>query len=208
MMKRDYLKIWMGIVGLLILLPLQNGAAEINEKGWKFPNPARATKKAIKPLDLTDRIAGRETLVKIYQKEEGFVYMIFEIDGEVFGCQVHIKGKEGEPQTVYGILDMDGDGSFETKVGRGEKPQPPDWAIERYLEKHGDKPPVTLFPLSGFDVMGPGDSLCRNPDKIAKCCNQRENQKKKAVIFQMGSYFKGKLLSVLMSDQLCQNVGE
>jgi hypothetical protein len=147
-MKINRFKIWIGTAGLLFLFPLQNAAVEINEKGWKFPNPARATKKAIKPIDSTDRIPGRETIVKIYQKEEGFVYMIFEIDGEVFGCQFHIKGKEGEPQTVYGIMDTDGDGIFETKYGRGEKPEPPDWAIERYLEKHGETAPDNEVILS------------------------------------------------------------
>jgi hypothetical protein len=127
------------LVALSILLisgltPL--GAIEVNKEGYLFPNPARADKKAIRPKDYTDRIPGPETLVKIYKKNDEMVFDTFEIEGEIYSCQFHIKGKEGEPTTVYLIADRDGDGIFETKYFAGEVPTVPDWVIERYYKKH------------------------------------------------------------------------
>src|SRR5262249_51947962 len=113
-------------------------AVEINPEGWKFPNPARAQKLSIHTMDATNRIPGDETVVKIYRKEMGVVYETYEIDGAIFACQFHIKGKEGDPPTVYGIADTDGDGSYETKYGPGERPRVPDWVIERYYRNHKD----------------------------------------------------------------------
>ena len=127
------------LVVLFVLLatgwiPLK--AAEIKKDGWLFPNPARAEKKAIRPKDYTDRIPGPETLVKIYKKNDGTVFDTFEIEGEIYSCQFHIKGKNGEPGTVYLILDANGDGVFETKYSTGEFPRVPDWVIERYYKQH------------------------------------------------------------------------
>jgi len=127
------------LVVLFVLLatgwiPLK--AAEIKKDGWLFPNPARAEKKAIRPKDYTDRIPGRETLVKIYKKNDEMVFDTFEIEGEIFACQFHLKGKNGGPATVYAIQDADGDGVFETKYSAGEHTRVPDWVIERYYKKH------------------------------------------------------------------------
>ena len=119
-------------------IPLE--AVEVKKEGWLFPNPARAEKKAIRPNDYTDRIPGPETLVKIYRKKnEDVVFETFEIDGEVYSCQFHVKGKNGQPTTVYLILDADGDGVFETRYSAGELPTVPDWVIERYYKKHPDQ---------------------------------------------------------------------
>ena len=127
------------LVALWILLgsafiPLE--AIEVKEDGYLFPNPARAEKKAIRPKDYTDRIPGRETLVKIYKKNDEMVFDTFEIEGEIYSCQFHVKGKNGSAGTVYLILDADGDGVFETKYASGEFPTVPDWVIERYYKKH------------------------------------------------------------------------
>jgi len=117
------------------LLPCE--ATEIKKDGWLFPNPALAEKKDIRPQDFTPRIAGAETLVKIYQrKKDGVVFDTFEIEGEIYACQFHIKGENGQPPTVYAIVDTDGDGIFETKYSRGEKPETPEWVIQRYYKKH------------------------------------------------------------------------
>ena len=119
-------------------IPLE--AVEVKKEGWLFPNPARAEKKAIRPNDYTNRIPGPETLVKIYRKKnEDVVFETFEIDGEVYSCQFHVKGKNGQPTTVYLILDADGDGVFETRYSAGELPTVPDWVIERYYKKHPDQ---------------------------------------------------------------------
>lgn len=131
------------LVALSILLasgfiPLE--AVEIKKDGWLFPNPTRAEKKAIRSKDYTDRIPGPETLVKIYKKKnEDVAFETFEIDGEVYACQFHIKGKEWQPTTVYVIVDMDGDGVYETKYSAGESPTPPEWVIQRYYRKHPDQ---------------------------------------------------------------------
>ncbi len=115
-------------------LPLS--AVEIKKDGWLFPNPARAEKKAIRTIDATDRIPGKETVVKIYKKNDDEVFETLEIEGEIYSCQFHIKGKEGEPPTVFAIVDTDGDGVFESKYGPGEIARVPDWVIQRYLKKH------------------------------------------------------------------------
>jgi len=131
------------LVALSILLasgfiPLE--AVEIKKDGWLFPNPARAEKKAIHTKDYTDRIPGTETLVKIYKKKnQDVVFDTFEVDGEIYSCQFHIKGKDGKSPTVYAIVDMDGDGVFETKYSSGETPAVPEWIIKRYYQKHPDQ---------------------------------------------------------------------
>jgi hypothetical protein len=115
-------------------------AVEIKKDGWLFPQPALAEKMAIRPKDYTDRIPGQETLVKIYKKKtEDVVFDILEIDGEVYACQFHIKGKDGEPPTVYVIVDEDGDGVFESKYSAGETARPPEWVIQRYFKKHPEQ---------------------------------------------------------------------
>jgi hypothetical protein len=129
-------------IAAAFLLPLawtRLAAVEVKPEGWKFPNPARAEKLSIHPMDATPRIPGDETLVKFYRKEIGVVYETYEIDGAIYACQFHIKGKEGEPPQVYAIVDTDGNGSYETKYGPGEKAPVPEWVIERYYQKHKDQ---------------------------------------------------------------------
>lgn len=121
---------------VLFLLPLRVGAVEVKKDGWRFPDPARATKKAIRTVDTTARIPGRETLVKIYRQEEGVIFETLEIEGEVFAFQFHVKGKDGEPPTIFAIVDTDGDGIFESKYGAGERPETPDWPIRVYYNRH------------------------------------------------------------------------
>jgi len=111
-------------------------AVEIKKGGWLFPQPARAEKKAIRTVDTTDRIPGRETLMKVYQKSDGVIFETLEIEGEVYACQFHVKGKDDEPPTVYAIVDTDGDGVYESKFGAGEVARTPDWVIQRYYKKH------------------------------------------------------------------------
>ena len=133
------MKKFVGWVAVLFLVPIRVPAVEINKDGWLFPNPALAEKKAIRPIDATDRIPGKETLVKIYQrKKDGVIFDIFEIEGEIYACQFHAKGENGKPPSVYAIVDTDGDGIFESKYAPGEKAHPPDWAIQRYYKKHPD----------------------------------------------------------------------
>jgi len=124
------------IIMLVLSSPLRLGATQVKKEGWKFPNIARATKKAIHPIDTTDRIPDKETLVKTYQKEDGVVFSTLEIEGEVFACQFRIMGAEGAPPTTYAIVDTDGDSSFETKYLAGETPKTPEWVILRYYKKH------------------------------------------------------------------------
>jgi len=129
-------------VSLLLLtavgaLPL--AAAQIKKDGWLFPNPSRAEKKAIRPMDATGRISGKETLMKIYKKkDQEVVFETLEIEGEVFACQFHIKGKDGKPTEIYAIVDTDGDGVFESKFTAGEPARTPEWVIQRYFKKHPD----------------------------------------------------------------------
>jgi|GEM_PF-2391608 len=114
-------------------------AVEIKKDGWLFPNPALAEKLKILNQDFTPRIAGRETQVKIYKrKKDGVVFDTFEIEGEIYACQFHVKGEGDAPPTVYAIVDTDGDGIFESKFANGERAQPPEWVIQRYFKKHSD----------------------------------------------------------------------
>ena len=47
----------------------------------------------------------------------------FEIEGEIYACQFHVKGEGDAPPTVYAIVDTDGDGVFESKFAHGERAQ-------------------------------------------------------------------------------------
>lgn len=126
------------VLGALALAPCE--AIEVKKEGWLFPNPATAEKKDIRPIDYTSRIAGAETLVKIYKrKKDGVVFDTLEVEGEVYACQFHILGEDGKPPTVYAIVDTDGDGIFESKYSRGEKPETPEWVIQRYYKKHPEQ---------------------------------------------------------------------
>jgi len=121
-------------------LGLPVGAVEVKKDGWTFPNPAVAEKLKIRNQDYTPRIVGPETQVKIYKrKKDGVVFDTFEIEGEIYACQFHVKGEGDAPPTVYAIVDTDGDGIFESKYGHGERAQPPEWVIQRYFKKHPDQ---------------------------------------------------------------------
>src|SRR5215467_5908648 len=95
----------LGRILILAALCASDGlAVEIKKDGWLFPNPAQADKAAIRMVDYTPRIPGRETLVKVYKrKKDGVVFDTFEIEGEIFACQFHMKGEGGKPPTVYAI---------------------------------------------------------------------------------------------------------
>ena len=128
------------ILILFVLCAADCLAVEIKKDGWLFPNPAQAEKETIRMVDYTPRIPGRETMVKVYKrKKDGVVFDTFEIEGEVYACQFHVKGEGGKPPTVYAIVDTDGDGVFETKYDPGEKAQTPEWVIQRYYKKHPDE---------------------------------------------------------------------
>jgi hypothetical protein len=130
------LRKWISLSLLAVLGAVPVSAVEIKKDGWLFPQPARAEKKAIRTIDTTDRIPGRETLMKVYKKNDDVIFETLEIEGEVYACQFHIKGKEGEAPTVYAIVDTDGDGVFESKYPAGETARTPDWVIQRYYKKH------------------------------------------------------------------------
>jgi len=133
------LKRFIPILALLTGVALPLRAVEVKQDGWKFPNPAKATKVAIRPIDSTDRIPGKETLVKTYKKDEKTAFETFEIEGEVFACQFHFRGTEDQASNNYAIVDLDGDGVFETKYGPGEKASTPEWVIKRYYQKHPER---------------------------------------------------------------------
>jgi hypothetical protein len=133
------MKRWISLVLLAAAGTLPVRAVQIKKDGWLFPNPARAEKKAIRPIDGTSRITGKETLMKIYKKkDQDVVFETLEIEGEVFACQFHVKGKDGKPTEVYAIVDTDGDGVFESKFAAGESARTPEWVIQRYFKKHPD----------------------------------------------------------------------
>jgi len=136
---------------LISMFAIPLGAVEVKKEGWLFPNPAQAEKLKIRTQDYTPRIPGPETQVKIYKrKKDGVVFDTFEIDGEIYACQFHVKGEGDAPPTVYAIVDTDGDGIFESKYEPGEKAQPPEWVILRYFKKHPDQtdpgPPASGSP--------------------------------------------------------------
>ena len=138
----------LSVLVTLLVDPL--GAVEIKKDGWLFPNPALAEKLKIRNQDYTQRIPGPETLVKIYKrKKDGVVFDTFEIESEIYACQFHVKEAEGEPPDVYAIVDTDGDGVFESKYGKGERAETPEWVIQRYYKHHPElkdpgpsKPPI------------------------------------------------------------------
>jgi len=134
----DSVKRFALVLALLAWMPTPLPALEVKQDGWTFPNPAKAQKMAIRPVDFTDRIAGKETLVKTYKKDEKVAFETFEVEGEVFACQFHIRKAEEQPSENYAIVDLDGDGVFETKYGPGEKAHTPEWVIKRYYQRHPD----------------------------------------------------------------------
>ena len=116
------------------------GAVEIKKEGWLFPNPAHAEKLKIFTKDYYDRIPGRETVVKIYRRnKDKVVFETLEVDGEVYSCQFHSKNEATKSIDVYAIVDMDGDGVFESRFAMGERASPPAWVIDRYYKKHPDQ---------------------------------------------------------------------
>ena len=122
------------------LLSPAAGAVEIKKDGWLFPNPAHAEKLKIFTKDYYDRIPGRETLVKIYRRnKDKVVFETLEVEGEIYSCQFHSKNEATKSIDVYAIVDMDGDGVFESKFAMGERANPPTWVIDRYYKKHPDQ---------------------------------------------------------------------
>lgn len=133
------MKRWALVLALLAWTPSPLLSTEVKQDGWTFPNPAKAQKVAIRPADFTDRIAGKETLVKTYKKDEKVAFETFEVEGEVFACQFHFRGTEEHSSSNYAIVDLDGDGVFETKFGPGEKAYTPEWVIKRYYQRHPEQ---------------------------------------------------------------------
>ena len=153
LLVEGFVKRFVPILALLAWIPSLLLSVEIKKDGWKFPNPAKAEKVAIRPIDSTDRIPGKETLVKTYKKDEKVAFETFEIEGEVFACQFHFRETDDQSPTNYAIVDVDGDGVFETKYGPGEKARTPEWVITRYYQRHPELkdpgPSPTSPPPSG-----------------------------------------------------------
>jgi hypothetical protein len=136
-------KRWQGLILLALTAAPSSFALEVRKEGFVVPIPALAVKKDIHPADLCEKIPGYETLVKTYQrKKDGVVWRSLEIEGRVYAYQFHEKGGEGQPDTIYAIVDTDGDGVFESRYGRGEKPETPEWAVRHYFSVHPDKKPA------------------------------------------------------------------
>ncbi len=112
---------------------------QINPHGFLFPNILTAAKEVIRASDRTPLIPGKETLLKGYRKADGTHFMTFEIEGRVFGVLIDTDGK---PPFEYGIMDTDGDGTFETKIiySKGNKDQAyvPQWVVDYYYSRHPD----------------------------------------------------------------------
>jgi hypothetical protein len=127
------------VAAALLLLLVRPAAAEIlvNPRGWKFPNILTSAKEAIRPVDRTPLIPGKETLLKGYRKGDGTGFMTYEIEGRVFGVEIDTNGK---PPFEFSIMDTDGDRVFETKIQnkKGERDQAyvPQWVIDHYFSLH------------------------------------------------------------------------
>ena len=128
-----------GAVSLALMLSgsTVHAAILINPQGWKFPNIVTAKKEVIRVSDETALIPGKETLLKGYRKADGTFFLTFEIEGRVFGVEIDTDGK---PPFEYGIMDVDGDGKFETKIvpekGSNDKGYVPQWVVDYYYSKH------------------------------------------------------------------------
>lgn len=83
-----------------------------NPKGYDFPDIGSATLKSEEMIDLTDKIEGKETMVKTYEARDGRLFRVYSIKGKVFRYDLDIDKKF---PYEYALLDKDGDGIFETR---------------------------------------------------------------------------------------------
>jgi hypothetical protein len=151
-----------GGVPCLFLVSTVHAAILTNPQGWRFPNIVTADKEVIRLADETPLIPGKETILKGYRKADGTYFMTFEIEGRVFGAQVDTDGK---PPFEYGIMDGDGDGTFETKIvpekGSKDRGYVPQWIIDYYYSKH----PEAKKPAGVAKAEPPTLTSAPRPDK-------------------------------------------
>ena|SRR3990170_6748785 len=83
-----------------------------NSKGYNLPDIGGATLKSEEMIDLTDKIEGKETMIRIYETKDGSLFRVYSIKGKVFRYDIDIDKKF---PYEYALLDKDGDGIFETR---------------------------------------------------------------------------------------------
>lgn len=83
-----------------------------NPKGYEVPEIGSAKLKSEEMVDLTDKIEGKETMVRTYEAKGGSLFRVYSIKGKVFRYDIDIDKRF---PYEYALLDKNGDGIFETR---------------------------------------------------------------------------------------------
>jgi len=112
--------------GLASLAPAEPGAFELNLKGFSVPDLSQAEYLGYIRWDYTDRVAGAESLVRLYRTEGGAEFRSVSTNGRIWLYYI----QDGEaPLVSFYLADENGDGVFETKFLRGETVPVPYWVL-------------------------------------------------------------------------------
>lgn len=108
--------------------------------GWPVPSMVGARHVGGKRKDLITGIPGKETVLDIYKAADGTYFNVLSIYGRegksrVYGYYVDTDGK---PPMEYTLLDVNGNGRFESKVPHKGWGKTAPWVLE-YVKGYASK---------------------------------------------------------------------
>jgi len=113
--------------GMLAGLGLEGaGAFELSLKGFSVPDVSQADYLGYIRWDYTKRVAGAESLVRLYRTTAGAEFRSVSTNGRIWLYYIE---RGGTPENSFHLADQNGDGIFDTKFLRGEDVAVPYWVL-------------------------------------------------------------------------------
>jgi hypothetical protein len=128
------LLLWGALGGIFALKAPR--ALERRPEGFPVPDVSGCKFQGDFRRDLTPLIPGEETVFKNYLCPDGRQVEVIIVNGHLLGYNID---EDGQYPFDYTLLDLDGDGIFETKDTEG-KAEIPEWVLKPEGPKRADLP--------------------------------------------------------------------
>jgi hypothetical protein len=101
-------------------------AFELSLNGFAVPDVAQAEYLGYIRWDYTEKVAGAESLVRLYRTAEGMEFRSVSTNGRIWLYSI----QDGSaPQSRFHLADANGDGLFEARFMGAEKVPVPYWVL-------------------------------------------------------------------------------
>ncbi len=124
------------LAGILVCATArQCSAFEISLRGFPVPDVAQAEYLGYIRWDYTDKLAGAESLVRLYRTPQGAQFRSISTNGRIWLYYVEDRRA---PHSHFHLADGNGDGLFEAKFLDGEKVPIPYWVLSSRRPTEGE----------------------------------------------------------------------